>query len=302
MFSSISFCLMFFALIYWSAQSPAKYLGIWFLAVLGLQQRMVLRPFIPSFLLLVVLLILIDRYRQARSNAKRYQSAFLIVVTQYLWIQSHQLYVVGLFIIAGFILSCFVSRLNLPFVDKGDAKLRVWPISFSLILSVLLIAATPLGLSAYSGVPKLFQGLDYLRGHVHELIPLVELPYALSLVLISIILLLFSYYKRKDVELFDLGVLAIFLAMALIAWRGVAYFVPIACVISIKNLAKANYSLSSPKFRLLQTAIIGAVLVLVLFVRWLPTALPLVGQQAGIGKAEGQWPEQNDCVFSKLSS
>ena len=76
----------------WAGSLRGKMLNLaWMLGLLGLQRRMILRPDIMSMLLLLILLCLIDRYRAGRTWV-----AALFVVVQWLLVNSHQLFPLGL--------------------------------------------------------------------------------------------------------------------------------------------------------------------------------------------------------------
>ena len=290
---SLVFLFIFFLLVRFSNVRPYPFLMIWLLCILGLQQRMVLRPYIASYPLLLLILCCIYSYRNSDTPKKRYVLASGLFVVQCLWVFSHQLYIIGMLIQLGFILSVFVSRFSVPFVDQRDKSIPIAPIAVSLMLSLAAVGCGSLGMQAYVGVAKTFQGLDYLRGHVHELRPLLEVPYALSLVIIGLALYFYTIVSVvKRIDLFELGVLAIFLVMSIVAWRGVAFFVPLVSAVSIRHLGERQSTFRFPGRRIIQSALIVGFVVFVLQVRWFQGNPSLVGQQAGIGKAIGQWPDQ----------
>jgi hypothetical protein len=78
----------------------------WLLALLGLHQRMILRPDILTILLFILLLHSVDLYRSGR-----YWASGLFVLIQLLMANSHQLFPLGLAVQVSFLAHLFLVRI-----------------------------------------------------------------------------------------------------------------------------------------------------------------------------------------------
>ena len=134
----VSWVTIFGLWILWASAGSSRITTMnlaWMLALLGFQQRMILRPDILSILLLVALLLLIDIYRRGRL----WVVAFFVPL-QWCMANSHQLFPLGLAVQGAFLLHLMALRIlrGKCGVAQSDSALPIWPILLALIGSALV--------------------------------------------------------------------------------------------------------------------------------------------------------------------
>ena len=272
----------------------------WFLGLLGLQRRMVLRPDLMTFFLLILLLHLIDMYRKGRTWI-----AALFVPIQLFMANSHQLFPLGLAVQGGLLFHLFVvrgwgSRWG---ISTEDRNAPIWPVGLALAGSALACLGTPLGLGIVNVTSHTLTSLSSHREHVQEFAPFYLDPYATVLVILATSAAIVGFFRRRmrwqPFEAF-LWILAI--ALLWTAIRGMPYYL-ITCVSifarSFCNLPETLYHQVPygrwPKIRGL-ARVVCAILTIelclfIVYMRWVSPPRILGGTQPGIGLALGVWPQ-----------
>ena len=270
----------------------------WLLALLGLHQRMILRPDILTMLFLVLLLHSIDLYRSGRRWA-----AGLFVAIQFLMANSHQLFPLGLAVQGAFLAHLLVVRVRGRRFGlcMEDSRLPVWPAAIALIGSFLACLATPLGPDILNVSSQTLGSLWHHRDHVEEFAPFYTDRYVLLLSSLATALAAFAFWRRRGrwqpFELM-LWMLGAFLLGAAI--RGAALYIVIGVGIFARSVReqplppRSNESGGRIRYPVvLRTGCAILTLVLcagILHMRWVSPPRILGGTQPGWGLALGAWP------------
>jgi hypothetical protein len=275
----------------------------WLLALIGLRQRMLLRPDILTILLFVCLLLAVDSYRRGKTWV-----ASLFVVLQWLMVNSHQLYPLGL-ATQGALLIHIVTAKRLGGrwrISAEDGKLPLWPLVLALVLSVLVCFATPLGLEIIRTPLYTASTVYYHRRHVDELIPFFAKPATLVMVTLATVLVGASFWKsRKNWQPFDLFLWLMVGGIVSVAIRGVALYTAVCVGLFARSWVQARSSRAGAVerqvgwmgsagmiTRLAAACLTVAVCFVVCYLQWVspPRGLLGGGMQPGIGVALGVWP------------
>ncbi len=275
----------------------------WLLALLGLRQRMLLRPDILTILLFVCLLLAVDSYRRGKIWV-----ASLFVALQWLMVNSHQLYPMGLATQGAFLIHVVAARRlgGRWWFSTADTKLPLWPLVSALVLSVLACFATPLGLAIIWTPFYTASTVFYHRGHVDELTPFFAKPATLVMVALATILAAVSLWRsRKSWQPYDLFLWLMVAGMASAAIRGVALYTAVCVGLFSRSCVQraacaesevarhANWLASVQMIRRLAAACLTITVCFgVCYLQWVtpPRGLLGGGPQPGIGMALGVWP------------
>jgi hypothetical protein len=269
----------------------------WLLAVIGFRQRMLLRPDILTILLAV------DSYRQGKIWV-----ASLFVALQWLMVNSHQLYPMGLATQGALLIHVVAARRfgGRWGISAEDAKLPLWPLVSALVLSVLACFVTPLGTEIIWTPLYTASTVLYHRGHVDELVPFFAKPATLVLVTLATILASVSFWRsRKSWQPFDLFVWLMIAGMASAAVRGVALYAAVCVGFFSRSwvqtwgggesavLHSTGWRASARMVgRLTAACLTITICFAVCYIQWVspPRGLLGGGVQPGIGMALGVWP------------
>ena len=290
---------IFFLWITWSGSIRRKMFSlVWMLGLLGLQRRMILRPDILSTLLLVIMLYVIDRYR-----AERTWVASLLVVIQWLLVNSHQLFPLGLAVQGALlchlaVVRTFAGTYGISPRDKGVPLL---PIVLAFVGSLLVCFLSPLGTDILYVTYHTAASLHYHGKEVQEFMPFYQSRYDSILVACSTVLMIVGVFRRRKWQPFELFLWLIGVAVLAVAIRGVALYVLVCVGISGRNLmAEGGSGASSAKetgsergeimFRVFCAMVTLFICGGLLYVRWVSPQRSLGGTQPGIGLALGVWP------------
>jgi hypothetical protein len=275
----------------------------WLLALLGLRQRMLLRPDVLTILLFVCLLLAVDSYRRRKTWV-----ASLFVALQWVMANSHQLYPLGLATQGALLVHVVTTRRLGGWwgISAEDGKLPVWPLVLALLMSLLACFATPLGLEIIRTPLYTASTVFYHRKHVDELAPFFAKPATLAMVTLATVLAAVSFWRsRKNWQPFDLFLWLMFAGMVSVAIRGVALYTAVCVGLFARNWVRGGSSRANTVFRqvgwkgsagmitrLAAACLTVAVCFLICYVQWVnpPRGLLGGGPQPGIGMALGVWP------------
>ncbi len=272
----------------------------WLFALLGLHQRMILRPDILTSLLFILMLHSIDLYRSGRK-----WSAGLFVFIQLLMVNSHQLFPLGLALQGFLLVHLFLVRtLGGRFgICRNDAELPVWPVFLAILGSLLACLATPLGLDILHVSSQTFGSLWHHRNHVEEFAPVYTDRYAILLAILATALVAFAFWRRRDRwQPFEWMLWLLGLILLAAAIRGAAFYILISVgIFSRCFFREPSVSVSpgtEPSRRQLLVRAGCAMMTIViclgiLYMRWVSPPRILGGTQPGVGLALGVWPHQS---------
>lgn len=283
-----------------SWRMAARLNPVWLLALLGLQQRMILRPDVLTILLLVILFLLIDSYRDGKK-----WSAALFVVVQFLMVNSHQLFPLGLGVQGAFLVHTLMVRTfgGKWGISTEDRALPVRPLLLALVGSVLVCFASPIGWDIVHVTSQTAGSLSHHRGHVQEFAYFWTCSYVVVLAAFATLLAFAGFWKRRhDWQPFEVFLWLMGAILLMIAIRGTAYYILISVAIFSRSFGKEYNQrsflfkglLSSVDFKfVIRTAGVFCTLILcvvILYMRWVSPQRILGGTQPGIGLALGVWP------------
>ena len=282
---------------------------LWLYAAFGMQQRMVLRPEMLTYIGLGLLLIQFDRYRLRWSRGKNAISVLAaIALLQWLMMLTHQFFVLGFALQIAFLIHlCVVRAARGRFgIASRDAEIPFRPFLLTLLASLTLACATPLGFATLS-VPFATVGtVAHLGKGVMELASISGMPYVQTLVAIAGMLALGGWYAaRKNWQPFDIACAVLGAALACVGWRGVGFFVLFSVAVFSRCMLSAGLPTNQRQMDLrgmLKFVLTMATAIFVLDVRWMQAASPsgLEATQAGIGRAHGQWPDAAIAYLNKF--
>ncbi|MGE4357633.1 MAG: tetratricopeptide repeat protein, partial [Candidatus Omnitrophota bacterium] len=220
------------------------YLPLFFLTILSSKERFYERPEFISFLFLAIYLKIIYNFRKKKENL-----IFLLPFLQIIWTNLHVFSLLGLGIMAIFLLGDLISwKIVLPWEWNKNSILKER--DYFLFLKVFLFCVlasliNPFGYKIFLSSLELLHFLgnhrDILAGGISELIPPFSrggflspgyFPYKIFILLS--ILTFFIRYRRLDLSHFFLYV--VFLHLSLISVRNIVLFSMVGYVISVDNL------------------------------------------------------------------
>ena len=308
----VSWVVIFGLWIVWASTGstrPTMMNLAWMLALLGFQQRMILRPDIMSIFLLVVLLLLIDLYRRGRLWVV---TAFVAV--QWCWVNSHQLFPLGLALQCAFLVHLIFVRIlkGRHGIAQSDRTLPVWPVAVAILGSVFACLAGPLGTDIVR-VPLHTAGSLYYYGEeVYEFAPFYRLPYQLLLVLLSTALAAVGVWKkRSSLQPFEFFLWIIGAVALSVAMRGISLYVLISVGMFCQSFAvigasdncapdeKPDIQRAQSVFRIFCTGVTILLCAGILYIRWVAPERVLGGTQPGVGRSLGVWPTESITFLKK---
>lgn len=271
------------------------------LLLLGLRERMVLRPDILTLTYFAVVLLLVDR---ARRTDVRW--VYALPVVQLLWANSHQMFWLGLAIQGAFLVHLVVVRaLGGRFgIADEDRAIPPRPVLYALALSVGVSFLTPLGLRVVEVPLHTMGSLYFHREHVEEFRPFYESPQAAWLVAASAFLAVAAaYLGRMRLQPFEWMIWGASAVMVAGAIRGAPFFIAVSIGIFARELRKSasaafagaaaqggDRCMFAPRMAAAAVAVFLASHVL--WHRWAAPSRILGGSQFGVGKTLGEWPDE----------
>lgn len=266
----------------------------WFLALIGLQRHLLLRPEVLSLLFLGLLLLFLDRLRF--DNRWRWVGAAVFV--QWLWANSHQLFAIGLAVQVAFLVHLALSRkLGARFgLADGDASIPTRKPIILLCGSLIASTFTPLGIRSVA-IPfqtvatMLTQGASTGSPQSVELAPVWTDPIASFVVIVAIaVVAIAAFYSRGRWMWFEVALVTLGIGLVMAALRGVVFFSVLVIGVAARWFARApNRDSGSPR---IEAASVAVVVVCVLMIVSLSASTPsFLGNQPGVGRAVGEWPD-----------
>jgi hypothetical protein len=265
----------------------------WMLVVVSFHTRAAARPDILSLLFLATLLLLIDAYRGGRRLAM-----LAVPALHWLWVNGHQLFPFS-FVVQGLFLAHLVLvRLPLPFLDRADRALPLWPPLAALAASAGLTLLGPLGPRVVEVLAHTAGSLASHRGDVEELARLWTEPVWLALALLMAAAVLVALVRgRRALNAFEVGVWLFGCALAVSAVRGLVYYMLISAAVLQRTLLRqppappAVSPFLRRTFRALAAAATFVLLLTVAKNRLLARSYGQTVIQLGVGRTVGNWPD-----------
>ncbi|MEW6440403.1 MAG: hypothetical protein AB1640_05640 [bacterium] len=282
-----------------SLRAGSKLSALWLLGLLGLQRRMILRPDLMTMLLFVLLLHLVDRYRNGRTWA-----AGLFVLVQFLMVNSHQLFPLGLGVQGAFLAHLILvrARPGKCGLSSEDLKAPIWPVVLALAGSVLACFGTPLGAGILDVPAHTMGSLAHHREEVQEFAPFYDTGYGTALVMLAAGAAVAGFWrKRRQWEPYEAFLWLMGAALVAAASRGLPFFVMLSVGICARSFpgrgeAPPLAGAGSRGRWVANVARIACVVLtieaslFVMYKRWVSPPRTLGGTQPGIGLALGDWP------------
>ena len=271
----------------------------WMVCLLGLQRRMILRPDMISIFLLISLLIVFELYRKGNKWA-----AAVLVAIQFLLVNSHQLFPLGIgfqivFLVHLLIVRRFAGRYG---VAETDRDLLIVPIALAIGGSIIVCLLNPLGTDIVNAIIHTASSLQHHGKHVSELKPFYSEPYSLLLIIFSSALGFIGIYrKRRAWQPFEIGLWIIAAFVLSAAIRGIALYAMICIgifgrsffgITLVEKGIEGKDQLGEVIFRAFCAALTLTIIGGILYARWVAPVRILGGTQPGIGLAHGVWPHE----------
>jgi hypothetical protein len=277
-----------------------KFLSLaWMVGLLGMQRRMILRPDMISILLLILLLIVFEFYRKGNKWA-----AAVLVAIQFLLVNSHQLFPLGIgfqivFLVHLLIVRHFAGRYG---VADTDTHLPLMPMLLALVGSIIVCFFSPLGNNIIKVVIHTISSLQHHAEHVSEFKAFYTDRYSLLLAIFcSALGFIGIYRKRRAWQPFEIGLWIIAAFVLSAAIRGIPLYAMICIGIFGRSFSGINLvekciegkdQLGEVVFRAFCAALTLTIIGGILYARWVAPARILGGTQPGIGLAHGVWPHE----------
>lgn len=270
---------------------------VWLLAVVGVQRHLVPRPEVATLLGLGVLLLLFDRWR---ADPTRRLPLPGMVVTLWLMVNSHQMYILGAGLIAGFAIHVALSKRlhGTGWLDTSDADLPLPPLLVTLAAAVGAMALGPIGLRAWIAPWELvttvlsFGGDGEGAARSAELEPIWTDPLggpitAMLLVAVGVA----GWRSRGRWSVLDLGVLAMGFGLVALALRGIPFFAVAAAAVITRWEAKAPDRLVPEDSIVHAAGALSALLIAgsILYGQLRPQEYVYLHRQQGLGRSVGDW-------------
>lgn len=266
---------------------------VWLLGVLGVQRHLVARPEVFTLLGLAVLLLAFEAWRDTR----RPGPLVAMVVTLWVMVNTHQMYVIGLVLVAGFLVHVAATRAlrGRGWVDESDADLPLLPLGLTLAAGLGAVALSPLGVRAWTAPLALLSTVQALGTggslvESDELAPVWADPIAGPVaVLLGSVIVVQGVRSRGRWQVLELGVLAMGVGMVALALRGIPFFALAASAVATRWHARAprwSGGALVPTAMSSVTFVLAASLGLMLLI---PRPHVYLQRQQGIGRSVGEW-------------
>ncbi|HUU82624.1 MAG TPA: hypothetical protein VM243_03875 [Phycisphaerae bacterium] len=268
----------------------------WMVAVMALQRRMILRPDLLSMVWLGCLLLVVEGYlRRSRWWIG------LAPVIQLAWVNSHQLFALGLGVQGLLIVHLLLSRVGRWQIDGQDRRIPMWPVFVAFAASILACFGSPLGTRVIEVMAHTGGSVLHHRGHVQEFAYVWERPVALQWAVLCCLPALYALWRgRRRWRPFEVGLWLLSLLLVIGAMRGLVFFGVISVAVFARAVARSTSRSAGSEMRravspVLRGAMVGITLVMagnVLYHRWVNPPLILGGTQPGVGRSLGDWPDE----------
>lgn len=269
---------------------------LWLFAVLGVQRHLVARPEVFTLLGLALLLLAFDAWRQRPSLGP----LAAIVATLWAMANLHQMYVVGLVLVAGFAVHVVLTRAlaDRGWLDATDRALPLGPLLATLGAGLLAVTLSPLGFGAWTAPWALVTTVGSLgtTGRVAaesaELEPIWTDPIgAFVTVALLAVVAVQAWRTRGRWQVIELGVLAMGVGMVAVALRGVPFFALAAASVATRWERRAPVPLVPagsvvPTVASAVAFVAAGALGLAMLA---PTPHVYLQRQHGLGRSIGEW-------------
>lgn len=260
--------------------------------LLGLRERMVLRPDILSMAYFVSMLLIFDRLRRGGTR-----TAFVLPVIQLLWVNSHQMFWLGLVLQASFLLHVLIVKrmAGRHAIATHDAAAPMGTMAIAFAVSVLVCSLSPIGLRIIEVPLQTVGSLRFHRADVDEFAPFYSSRQATWLMATASVFAAIALgLARKRWQPFDVLLLGLTGVMALGAIRGVPYYVGVCVGLLGRELHRRrseNRAAIPHVVRVASVLLTLALAAQVVWHRWVHPSRTLGGSQFGVGRVLGAWPD-----------
>ncbi|HXU03043.1 MAG TPA: hypothetical protein VN903_18880 [Polyangia bacterium] len=281
--------LAFLLAVRWAGtfREGARFHVLWMLGLWALQRRMVLRPDMFTMIAFGIELVALDAFARGKTRALA-----IVPLAHLLWVNGHQLWPLSLVVQGMFFADLAWQR------DWRRVRLVV----LAGVASVLLTFLTPLGPRIFLAPLRMTASLSLFRATAEELHRVWTMPYELTLTLATGLPAAWALWRtRRRLQLFDLGLWLLSLALVISAVRGLMFFSVVSVAVFQRSVLRANAAgerLLPPLDALVRrvlfvcgcafTALAGGAAI---YYRWVNPVLALGGTQPGLGLAYGGWSE-----------
>jgi len=273
----------------------------WMIVILAIERRVMLRPEAMSLIFLPAMLWVIDRYLRGR----RLWIALLPLI-QLAWVNSHQLFPLGLAVQVLLLGHIALARWGVWRVSITDRHAALTPVAIALAVSIALTASTPLGVGMFDIFLRTSDTLTAHRDHIRELAPIWTKPIEAALAVpCAVYGGLALWRQRRAWRPLDLGLWLMSLAMVASANRGLIFFACVSVGLYVRSFAppfaivrrkepERSFVALGDRFPILRPAAACVSLFLsgvVIHQRWIDPPFLLGGTQPGLGRTIGDWPD-----------
>jgi hypothetical protein len=275
-------------------RQAAIFAPAWFLALLGVQRHLLLRPEVLSLLFLGLLLLVLDRLRVD----DRWRWVGAAVFVQWMWAVSHQLFAIGLAVQVAFLIHLALSRAGWGGRGFANSDSTV-PIGKPIALlgaSVLASTMTPLGVRSVlipfqSIATLLTQGASTGSAQSAELAPVWTDPIASLVVVAAIIVVAVAAVRSWGKWMwFEFAFLVLGVGLGLAALRGIGFFSVLVIGVATRWFSRSPDRVAGGR-RLEVVSVVVIVISLVLVTSRFSATPSFLAVQPGIGRAVGEWPD-----------
>lgn len=280
----------------WRALAPHSWL--WLIAALGVQRHLVARPEVVTVLGMGLLLVCWERWRAQRGRGP----LLAMVLIQWVMVNNHQMWVLGLALQVGFALHLLVTRLlaGRGWVDDTDASLPIAPVLATALASTAICALSPQGVRVYLAPLALLGTMEQLGASSElgfqsaELAPIwtdpIGWPVTLALVAAAAVA---AWRVRGRWHLYELGVLAIGAVLVFAALRGIPFFAVAAALVLTRWAIRSAplFPETSPVYVAARASVI-AIATMLITMNIVPHEPVYLQRQHGLGRSVGEWGEE----------
>lgn len=270
--------------------------AFWMIALYALWRRIMVRPDLFSMVALGIELVALDAYARTR----KWTSLVAVPLAHLLWVNSHQLFPLSLLVQGFFVAHVLAQRTR--FFRREQPPLPLAPVLAALALSVALTFATPLGFEILRGPLRTAKSLSVFRDNVAEFKRVWTMPLELVLTLLTGLPAAYGIARaRRHLDLFDVLVWVLSLALVLAAVRGLMFFGVVSIAVFQRAAARCRAAdvpfvpglgpAARTTLGLVGFAFTALLAGNVVYHRWVHPPLSLGGTQPGLGRSFGGWGE-----------